>query len=196
MELSWLATGWEDFDSYLRKGHEWLGVLSDLPEDVASPCITAVSKLAIRRTGLVLAPLLTLLNGGPQIPMHMVTDTFPAETDIDGLPSWALGGHVRPGLQSFRKYIDQSAQMKRLIKVAALGDVSPAQIIAGLVFRLESGQLAHRMDWETGRRLKADATACGWGIPDEAVPDAMSILSSEFDILNECRAQAIRNYIR
>ena len=47
-----------------------------------------------------------------------------------------------------------------------------------------------------GRRLKKRATQCGWGIPDDAVPEALSILTSEFDVLNDCRVAAMRNYLR
>ncbi len=191
-----LATGWDGFDAYLPKYNNWFGVISSITEEVASPCVVAASNLGIKRTGLVLAPFLVLLNGHKQACLQTVDDAFPKAVDIDGLPSWALGGHTRCGLDSFRRYVACSNKMYGLIKRTSTKEVSPAQIIAGLIFRLESGQLANRMDWDVGRSLKEQATQCGWGIPDDVVPEDLSILINELDILNECRVTAMRHYLR
>ena len=191
-----LATGWDNFSSGLRKGHSWSRILNELPEDVASPCVTAVSLLGIKRTGALLAPLLTLIYAHKPEATKCVDDTFLDAVNISGLPSWVLDGHVRPGLHSFRIYIQRSNRMKQLLARSATRQVSPAKTVAGLVFRAESGQLVRKLDWEVGRQLKQQAWANRPGLPAEVVPEAMSILRSEFDLLNECRIAAMRNYFR
>lgn len=191
-----LATGWDDFPSALRKGHGWFRVLNDLPEDVASPCVLAVSLLGIQRTGALMAPLLTLLYAHKPLVSKYADDDFLNAVDIDGMPSWVLDGHVRPGLHSFRIYIQRSCRMKQFLARHATREISPSKTVAGLVFRIESGQLVNRLDWAEGRQLKQQACANRPGLPTEAAPEAMSILRSEFDLLNECRITVMRDYLR
>jgi len=191
-----LATGWDAFPSGLRKGHSWFKVLHDISEDVASPCVLAVSLLGIQRTGALMAPLLTLLYAHKPLASKYVDDDLLNTVDINGLPSWVLDGHVRSGLHSFRIYIHRSCRMKRFLARFATREVSPSKTVAGLVFRIESGQLANRLDWAEGRQLKLQACANRPGLPADAAPEAMSILRSEFDLLNECRITAMRDYIR
>lgn len=191
-----LATGWDDFSSDLRKGHRWNAVLDELSEEIASPCITAISQLGIRRTGSLLAPFLTLIYANMPKRIKYADDFLPDSVEIAGLPSWALDGHTRSGLQSFRIYIQRSQRMKNFLSRNATREVSPSKTVAGLVFRYESGQLVQRLDWKDGRKLKLEACANRPGLLSESVLEGLSILHSEFELLNECRIAAMRDYFR
>ena len=136
-----LATGWDAFDAYLPKQHNWLGVIGSIDEEIASPCVVATSILGIKRSGLVLAPFLVLLNGHKQDALHTVDDAFPKTVDINGIPSWALGGHTRCGLDSFRRYVARSSQMHRLIKLVSTKEVSPHRSLPVWSFGWKAGSL-------------------------------------------------------
>ena len=104
--------------------------------------------------------------------------------------------HTRVGLAAFRAFATRSAEMKSLLVQRGSSQVSKSKAIGGLVFRLECGQLRNSLDWDVGHRLKRSATGIGWGLPDDLVSDGLRIITDEFDLLNECRAQAFELYLR
>lgn len=190
------AIGWKEATSGLGKGHRWYKVLNDIPEDMASPCALTVSRMGLKRTRVLMAPLLTLIYAHKTKHTKYADDTLPKTVDIQGLPSWVLDGHVRAGLESFKLYIKRSRRMSAFLACHATRNVSLPKTVAGLVFRFESGQLIKRLDWTIGRQLKRQACANRPGLPDAAVAEGMSILQSEFDLLNECRITAMQNTLR
>jgi len=50
------------------------------------------------------------------------------------------------------------------------------------------------LKWSVAELLKDRSTNLGWGMLDAAVPEALEILRSEFDVLNDFRAKALSEY--
>ena len=178
------------------KTDNWLKLLHQLPESVLSPCVGAVAAIGLQRTKSVMAPYLALLSRDAPVARDLSDDDYPEELEIEGLPSWALDGHTRLGLQSFRLYRKRSARLCKYLHKWSSGTVSPAKTIAGLVFRTESAQLSNRLDWPTGKQLKAEACGNRPGLKPGAADEGLAIVAEEFALVNECRAEEVRVYLR
>lgn len=178
------------------KTDNWLKLLHRLPESVLSPCVGAVTAIGLQRTKSIMAPYLALLSRDAPVARVLSDDDYPEELEIEGLPSWALDGHTRLGLQSFRLYRRRSARLCKYLHKWSSGTVSPAKTIAGLVFRSESAQLSNRLDWPTGKQLKAEACGNRPGLKPGAAAEGLAIVAEEFTLVNECRAEAVRVYLR
>lgn len=190
------ASELSSFRTVAARAKDWSRLLERLPEDVLSPCVKATAQLGLQRTKSEMALWLALLaRERPHNPVT-ATDDFPAAIDLHELPSWVLDGHTRLGLHAFRFYIKRSARIATFLKNWSTCDVSPAKTVAGLVFRTESAQLANRLVWETGDQLKREAFGNRPGLPPEASAEGLSIVRREFDLVNECRADAVRVYLR
>ena len=74
--------------------------------------------------------------------------------------------------------------------------MSPSKVVAGLVFRTESAQLVRRLVWDTGEQLKKEACNNRPGLPSEASAEGLALVRDEFDLVNDCRADAVRVYLR
>ncbi|MCB4455825.1 hypothetical protein [Leisingera sp. McT4-56] len=179
-----------------RRVRDWCLLLERLPEATLSPCVKAAATLGLQRTKSEMALHMALLSRDlPETPRQM-DEVFPPSVDLNGLPSWVLDGHTRIGLQAFRLALKRSPRLGRFIRHWATGAVSPAKTVAGLVFRVESSQLKRRLDWSIGQQLKQEACNNRPGLPAGAAPEGLAILREEFDLVNECRADAVRVYLR
>jgi hypothetical protein len=180
-----------------HKVADWEPAHSMLTEQTGCGCSRAAAEIGLRRTGLVLfayLPFLAVRLDTPTTDTH--PDFVPPETLIDGVPSWVLGGHTRAGRRAFSMYLARSRTFATLAKDTRTGELSNNDIVANLVFQIESGCVNERLQWDLGLDLKHQVETTGWGIPDPIVPEAKAILLDEFDLLNECRAQALADYLR
>lgn len=191
-----LSTWFGDLSVGISTNQGWLKTLQLLPEDVLSPCYKVTATMGMKRTGSIMAPYLALVSRDTPINPDYVDDEFPTSADLSGLPSWTLDGHTRLGLQSFRIYLKRSVSMAAFLEKWATREVSLSRTVAGLVFRIESAQLARKMVWTTGRKLKSEACANRPGLPTEAASEGLSIIREELDLVNECREAAVRLYLR
>lgn len=178
------------------RAKDWSRLLEHLPEEVLSPCVKVAAQLGLQRTKSEMALHLALLSHDCPTAPRSADDEFLPTTVISGLPVWVLDGHTRLGLQAFRQYVKRSPRMSDYLGKWATGSVSRAKAVAGLVFRTESHLLANRVDWETGRQLRLEACKNRPGLPSEAAHEGLDIVRQEFDLINECRADAARTYLR
>jgi hypothetical protein len=178
------------------RAKKWCWLLEQLPEDVLSPCVKVTANLWLQLTKSEMALLLALLSRDAPFRQKLADDELPASSYLHGLPSWALDGHTRIGLQAFRFYIKRSGRISAFIKKWSTGSVSPSKVVAGLVFRTESAQLVRRLVWETGDQLKAEACNNRPGLPSDASAEGLALVRDEFDLVNECRADAVGVYLR
>ncbi|MDO6800640.1 hypothetical protein Q4605_19505 [Shimia thalassica] len=178
-----------------RRANDWSRILEHLPEEALSPCVKATAQLGLQRTKSEMALHFALLSRDRPTVLTATDDEFLPTIVVSGLPVWVLDGHTRLGLQAFRQYVKRSPRMTEYLGKLAAGSVSRAKAVAGLVFRTESHLLANRIDWETGRQLRLEACKNRPGLPSEAALEGLDIVRQEFDLVNECRADAARSYL-
>jgi hypothetical protein len=70
------------------------------------------------------------------------------------------------------------------------------RVVGGLVFRMESGLVQNRLIWEEASKLRHAADMIRVGLPPDAVPEGLSILRDEIDLLNRCRVESAPDYLR
>lgn len=179
-----------------RRARAWCLLLERFPEETLSPCIKAAATLGLQRTKSEMALHMALLSRDLPAAPNQSDEAFPPSVDLNGLPSWTLDGHTRLGLQAFRLALKRSPRIGTFLRRWATGTVSPAKTVAGLVFRVESAQLKRRLDWSIGQQLKKEACNNRPGLPAGAASEGLAILREEFDLVNECRADAVRVYLR
>ncbi|AXI42082.1 hypothetical protein C1J02_09125 [Sulfitobacter sp. SK011] len=173
----------------------WADVIHRNASDTTPMGLAETSLLGLKTTGSILAPMLFAVGCHADTKCPETDDALPDSPTGTAIPTWAMGQHTRVGLDGFRRYIGRSQRIHDFLSDTANGSVSRPKTIGGLVYRLDCGQLSHRRDCKLAADLKHQATHLGWGIPDEAVADALSILRDEFDLVNACRAEALRAYL-
>lgn len=178
----------------LRK-RVWASTIHAISSGITDPRVWGVAELGLQRTGSILAPMLAAVGCYASSSPSTVDDHFPDSEEVKGIPVWVAGMHTRVGLDGFRRYIRSSKSMSKLLSTASTGEVSKSKIVGALVFRLDCGQLRHRLDWSLADELKSRATELGWGLSDEAVPEALNILRSEYELLNRYRLEALLDYL-
>ena len=181
-------------DGNLRK-RAWASAIHAISPSILDPRVQGVAKLGLKHTGSILAPMLAAVGCNAVESDETVDDQFQEGAEIKGIPVWVAGMHTRVGLDGFRRYIRSSKRMTELLNSASTGDVSRSKVVGALVFRLDCGQLRHRLAWSLAEELKFRATGLGWGISDDAVPEALAVLRSEFDLLNRCRQEALEDHL-
>jgi hypothetical protein len=86
--------------------------------------------------------------------------------------------------------------MHQILQKWSTGDVSPAKTIGGLVFRADSEQLAKRLQWNLGLNLRKEARLNRPGLAPGAPSEAFQIFLDEWDLITQCRADAVAHYLR
>ncbi len=86
--------------------------------------------------------------------------------------------------------------MKAFLAEHADPSANLTRLVGGLVFHIESGLVKNRLIWGEASRLRHAAGLTQPGLPPEAVPEALSILQDEIDLLNRCRAEMAPDYLR
>ncbi len=156
-----------------------------------------IGRMGLRKTGCIISGVFPILYRAKGAGEHSVEDDpFPAETMIGTVPSWVFDMHTRGGLAAFGRYRRRSERMKALLAEHADPSANLNRLIGGLVFHVESGLETKRMIWGEGTRLRHAADMMQVGLPPEAVPEALSILREEIDLLNRCRADVMPVYLR
>ncbi len=174
----------------------WADAINRAASDDTQVRLIETCLLSLQKTGSILAPMLFAAGTDDN-------DSGPTTDDIlldsppgTAFPTWALGQHTRVGLEGFRKYIGMSPKIRDFLAEFADGSVSRPRVVGALIFRMDCSQLRHRRCSLGATELKKYATGLGWGIHDLAVPQALSILREEFDLVNECRSQALIEYFK
>lgn len=185
----------DDLPVFNLKKTVWADVIHHHASATTQMGLAETALLGLRTTGIVLAPMLVAVGNHVAPNCPTVDDPILGRPKGTKIPTWALGQHTRIGLEGFRRYVSQSHRIRTLLTEAADGSVSRPKTIGGLVYRLDCGQLKHRRDCDLASDLKKLATHIGWGIKDAAVPEALSILTDEFDLVNACRAEALMAYL-
>jgi hypothetical protein len=184
-------------EAFGHRFKKWQVAIAGVGSNSKCNAASVAAELGLLRSNVILAAMLPFLaarkvNG----PGSVTSDGFPPETDLSGLPSWVLNGHTRAGKRAFSSLLTKSSNLKRFIYRHRTGEVTLVNIVSALVFHLESGCVDKRLQWPVGQRLRTLAESIGYGLPDECVPEARSLLLAEFDLLNECRAECLAVYLR
>jgi len=155
-----------------------------------------IGRMGLKRTGCIIAAMFPILYRAKGAGEHSVEDDpFPAETMIGPVPSWVFDMHTRGGLAAFGRYRRRSERMKAFLAEHADPSANLNRLVGSLVFRMESGLVRKRLVWEEGNRLRDAADMTRADLPSETVPEALSILREEIDLLNRCRAQIRTGYL-
>lgn len=117
-------------------------------------------------------------------------DDIPPTTMIGEVPGWCLDWYTRPGRSSLRAFLKHDTPTGRWLK-ANVAPRDRAEVLGGLVFRVEGGLLRRRLQWPTGQYLRKvmETEAVGFGITDAS--EALDLLRNDLPLLNDERRHVL-----
>lgn len=183
-----LAMGTDTVGSGTRRSHRRADVVFDFMCEIGLPhTLVEVSRAAYRQTGEVLCAFLPILyrefDGNEAV---LVSDDFPPETMIDGIPSWALDGFTKAGRRALAYFLNADCGTTRWLRANILSGERMA-ILRHAQFRVEAGLVADRLVWPTGRNLRRQADLHSWPFPLEDAAELLSLMQADIGILNRAR---------
>jgi hypothetical protein len=113
-------------------------------------------------------------------------DDISPTTMIGEVPGWCIDWYTRPGRAAIKSFLRKSTPTSRWIeRHIALRD--RAEVLGGLVFRVEGGLLRRRLQWPTGQYLRKvmENEAVGFSITDAT--EVLELLRNDLPLLNKER---------
>lgn len=117
-------------------------------------------------------------------------DDFLPSIMIGDVPGWSLDWYTRPGRTAIRAFQKHDTPTIRWLK-ANVAPRDRAEVLGGLVFRVEGGVLRRRLQWPIGQYLRKvmDIEAVGFGVTDAT--EVLDLLRHDLPLLNEERRHVL-----
>lgn len=117
-------------------------------------------------------------------------DDIPPTTMIGEVPGWCIDWYTRPGRAAMKSFLRKSTPTSRWIE-KHIAPRDRAEVLGGLVFRVEGGLLRRRLQWPTGEYLRRvmEVEAVGFGITDAT--EALDLLRNDLPLLTEERRHVL-----
>ena len=184
----WYALGTDRARSTLasRRG-EPRAVFDHLGEAGWPHSIVEVAREGFRRTGIMLCPLVALLSCEQRQAIQLESDELPPGEMIGDVPSWALDVYTREGRAAFAGLLETDAPAVRWIQRNAR-QARRVSFIGHIIFRVEGGLVANRMQWPLAEELRrqVDVECSGRGCPDAT--EILELVRDDIPRLTEARA--------
>ena len=126
---------------------------------------------------------------GEGAPAH-VSDQFPSEGCVGGVPGWAFDVHVREGNRALSAFLQTDALTAKLVRKHVPGKGRRA-FLGGLLFRVESGLVSNRLQWPLGATFRSIADTNVHGVDPEIAQQISQQLTHDIPLLNEVRNHVI-----
>ena len=154
--------------------------------------IVEVARLGVKKTGDILPAFMPILWERAEEEAQTTTkDDLPEVRVIGDLPSYTFDNHTRDGNTCFREFIKQSPEMRNYLQSCNIQPRNWGRIAGKLTFRVESGLLAQRLNWQTGQMLLTKGNIFGRGIPIKRVPEGLELMKRSIPLLNDVRADML-----
>lgn len=117
-------------------------------------------------------------------------DDIPPTTMIGEVPGWCIDWYTRPGRAAIRGFINRDTPTGRWLK-ANIAPRDRAEVLGGLVFRVEGGCVRRRLQWPAGSWLRRtmETEALGFAITDAT--EVLTLLRNDLSVLHEERADVL-----
>lgn len=119
-----------------------------------------------------------------------VSDQFPSEGYVGGVPGWAFDVHVREGNRALSAFLKTDAVTAKLVREHVPGSGQRA-FLGGLLFRVESGLVSNRFQWSLGAAFKSIADTNVHGVDPEIAQQISQQLTRDIPLLNEVRRHVV-----
>ncbi len=189
----WYAVGTHRCPSNIlreRRGEPY-AVFDHLCEIGYPPSVVEVAREGFKKGAWILPAFYVLLWKEAQgASSKLISDELPEEELIGGIPSWAFDVHVREGRQALARFLQSDCETALWIKTY-LPNSKQLRFLGGILYRIESGLVAKRMQWDVGTKLKHMADVESRGLSSEEILTVMDLLRYELPLLNDARWSAI-----
>lgn len=154
--------------------------------------IVEIARLGVKKTGDILPAFMPILwERSKEEAQTTTADDLPEVRMIGGLPSYTFDNHTRDGNTCFREFIKRSQDMRGYLQSCNIQPRDWGRIAGKLTFRVESGLLAQRMNWQTGQVLLTKGNHFGRGIPLKQVPVGLKLMKRSIPLLNDVREDVL-----
>jgi hypothetical protein len=193
----WLASGIGLPPDY-RKAAVDRAALAEAFGDLGAPPHLVQSSMAAatltREPITLMVPLLASICGEPG---EIVDDPWPPVSLIQGVPSFALDIHTRPGKRAFGAFATHNGPVRSFIERYA----PPSRVseVVGLAsFYIDAAPLAHRLRWSQSteiERLGIEADMVPVGMPAGEIPRLLNLVRDNQGHLDQLRDQALAAHL-
>jgi hypothetical protein len=153
--------------------------------------VVETAREAFRKSNEMMPVLLSLLvREWQSSECKIIPDELPQETMIGRVPCWVLDMHVREGNRAMTLLLKRGGRFAKWHD-KHVGSSRGVRVMGSLLFRIESGLVDRRINWEIGNRVRAQADYCFPGLDPDLAAEGRTILLEDLPQLNEARADVI-----
>jgi len=158
----WYAIGtdraWSD-TLRTRKG-DWRESFYVLADDGYPNTMVETAREGFRKSQDILCPFLVLLEQEfREASKHSTREKLPDDVLVSGVPSWAYDMHVREGKKALALLLEQGSVFSKW-HAANVGMKRGTRIAGYMLFRVESAQVAKRLEWGLANHLLSETDRC------------------------------------
>jgi len=151
-------------------------------------CAVEIAREGFKKTGEVLAPFVALLSQVSRAETATVSDEFPPEQIINGVPSWTFDIYTREGRAAYGMFLRSESPSARWIR-AHVAPARRVEFLGGIAFRCEGGVLRNRMRWPLGDELRRQYEIECAGPECSDASEVMELVRDDIPLLNGVRAE-------
>ncbi|MFC1672604.1 hypothetical protein ACFL12_00480 [Pseudomonadota bacterium] len=192
----WYAMGTDRYrgDGLQKRRGEPQAVLDALCDHGYPDTVIEVCREGLKKTGEILPAFLTLLwQELEHSDSHVEPDSIPPEEIINGVPSWAYGFHTRDGKGSLRAFQNMECETTRWLRdTVTLKD--RGHVLGEMLFRIESGGVDRRLNWDVGNCIRRMADLESYGISAADAEVGLRLLRNDLAVLNESRRTVMSRF--
>lgn len=152
-----------------------------------------IAREAFRKTNSILCPFCALVSAhAGKGPLKIEPDDLPHEEMIDDVPCWAFDVHVREGTHAISRFLRTECETAGWI-TRHIPPKERFRVMGSMLFRIESGMVDHRLQWESGNELRRMADLETGGVEASDMQEGLRLFRDELHLLNRERHYAWSN---
>ena len=162
-------------------------VFASLAEVGIPEKVVVIAREGFRRTNAMLCPLSILLWQKSYSSVSQIEpEVLPPEVLVGDVPGWAFDMHVREGNIYLKRLLGRDCETARWVKE----NVPPhlrVIFLGGILFRIESGLVAQRLNWVTANRLREIVDRKCSDMPGLDAAEIITLFRHDLPLLNQIR---------
>jgi len=191
----WFAVGTDRFraDELQRRCGEPQAVMDALCDSGIPDTVVEVCREGFKKTNEILPAFIPLLWRKLQSSNHHVEpDDLPPDEIIGNVPCWVYDMHTRDGKRAMAHFLKMDSETSRWMREHTPSK-GRSNILGEMLFRIESGCVDRRLNWDVGNCIRRMADLEGYDLTKSDAEICLALFRNDLPVLNEARRIVIPN---